>query len=1562
MKNNFTRNIVLIICSVFISNFLQAQITETNTLINLRNRSFVVQQNVEKIDISNLDKFNEKYYFLIQFTKIPNEAEQNILKSKGLNLLNYISNKAYLASANNYFFDNPIKHNIHAIIKIEPKDKIHNRLKSNIPYFSIIKEGYVDVEVLYFEDIKWERIKNDIDSEYKLLCTTAGLNSLVLRIPIKDIDKLAKKPWLIWMAPSNIPVTTANKRSKSLIKSNMLGSRFYGNLTGKGVRVGEWDAGPVGNHVDYNYRLTVMETAHNVHSHATHVAGTVAGAGIKDPYYTGMATEATMLSWDFYGWVSHEMDTALKYDSIVMTQNSYVYSPPWDTCYKRGYYDYYSHYLDKMVVNYPNLVHVFAAGNSRSQCTSNGYRTISSGFQASKNIVCVGAVNNYDQISGFSSWGPMRDGRLRPDVCAVGVHVKSTLHNNNYSGSWSGTSMATPAVTGIIAQLFEKYRTKYQSEPDASTLKAIVCNTALDKGNPGPDFKYGFGILNGLKAFNAIENGDFVFDSISHNQNYYDTIFIDSSVKKLKILLCWTDKASYPYSPVDSITLVNNLNLLVKDSLGTIFYPLVLDTANKNNTAVQSIDSINNIEQIIINNPIPGKYIINVNGKRIPIGKQSFSLSYENVKEKITVTYPFADESFSPNSSEILRWDAFGQTGSFTLEFSADTGNTWTTIATNINSSRRYFTWTVPNINSAFCKIKISSSNMSGVSDSCFSIMNRPDGFFTTACKEQVFMSWNKVEDANSYDVFKLDSGQWDFQANVSDTFYTFLNLNDTIENWFTVSAVDTYGATSIKANAINVFTDTNIFAPFIIQDISKDTICNGNSKLFVTQATGTQTISKQWQKSTDFGVNWQDISGATDTSLLLTNQSPAENNNVYRIFYQNQCKNRVFSTEAVLTVDTGIHILSLPTNDTVCIGDSVQFDFSVKSNTPMTLQWQKNTNGNTWTNISGENDTFIVLENVQYLQNLNKYRLKISNYCLTDTFSSEVTLCVRKQLSVNINVYDDTICYGKTLVLEANPTGGDSSQYSYLWDDNRNIKIISDTLFSSTTYKINLYDNCSIDTVSDSVYIFVQQPLTVNISVDKDTICYGKTVVLEANPSGGDSSQYSYLWDDNRNTKIINDILFLSKKYKISLYDNCSIDTVRDSVFVFVRQPLTVNAFVDNDTICYGESIEIDATANGGNAQNYNYLLNGNYWNGKSTTFQPTTTTKYLISLFDSCSLQAVFDSVNVFVRPPLELNLLPNKDTTICYGNTVNIKGIAKGGDSANYVFSWNHISGNTANVSVNPKATTKYTLTLDDNCTIPTVNKSITVNVIPKLSVEIISDKDSVCKNGIVNLQAVAYGGLDASYVLEWNNALGSFAQVEDSLSEDKKYVVKLTDGCSVPNAFDTAFVYVRNVNSDWFFNANYLNVSFEAQDKNLKSYFWTLSNGDSSKLRNLNYNFLTAGSYNICLKVSDYADCVAKTNKELYLIPYSIDNENSKNIVVYPNPANGEFFIHFENGIDQNAKLIVYSVGGKEVLIEKKIKKGDKIIPIKLNDYEKGIYLLKVVLENEVYVKKLILNPF
>ena len=115
-------------------------------------------------------------------------------------------------------------------------------------------------------------------------------------------------------------------------------------------------------------------------------------------------------------------------------------------------------------------------------------------------ILCVGAVDNEGTIAAFSSRGPSSDGRVKPDVCAVGAGSCIVNPSDGSIQYGNGTSFACPLIAGMAACV-------WSALPDLNAMeirRRIICSA--DRYH-SPDADYGYGIPNAWLAFLGEETG-----------------------------------------------------------------------------------------------------------------------------------------------------------------------------------------------------------------------------------------------------------------------------------------------------------------------------------------------------------------------------------------------------------------------------------------------------------------------------------------------------------------------------------------------------------------------------------------------------------------------------------------------------------------------------------------------------------------------------------------------------------------------------------------------------------------------------------------------------------------------------------------------------------------------------------------------------------------------------------------------------------------------------------------------------------------------------------------------
>lgn len=744
-------------------------------------------------------------YTLLQFTKIPTVEEQQKLKSEGVTLLSYLSNNAYYAKISSEFYNNSNAFtNIRTSITVDPKYKLDPLIIDNaIPDYA--KEGNgVKVVISYFKGVDSKIIGDDLASLFvKSIKNDVNFSEIHLEVSKDKLEEIAKFNWVqnIELVPP--PMESDNKPGVTSHKVNILGSTIPGlgyGLTGKGVKIGVWD-GNLEQHKDHTGRVVNREYESNS-SHGDHVAGTIGGAGLLDPRAKGMAPEVQMYGWNFNTQsnglsVQQERVIAAVNDGIELTSNSYGVNLT--SGFNTGRYNTGDRGDDNVTVTYPYLLNVYSNGNAQTAYPG-GFNTST---KNSKNSLHVAANNPNDLISSYSSFGPTIDGRLVPQIAAVGTDVYSLDYSNSYQ-VMSGTSMATPGVTGTLALLYERYKNSYGEKPLASLMKALVTNTAKDAGNPGPDYKYGFGNLNGLRAVKVLDKKMFYTASVANGATYEKDIVVPAGLVTLKVLLAYTDIGG---TPGGTSVQVNDLDIkIVKD--GVTILPWVLNPTAPNANAVRGVDNVNNIEQVTLDNPAAGTYKIIVTGTRVPLNTQQFSVVYDYVAPELILTYPVGGEKFNTETTEYIRWDYEGDVRPFTLEYSIDGGVTYQLIAKDIPSSARNFAWKVPADIIANAKIRVIAGSKVDTSKEVFNIIKEPENLViaSSACGTSSYqMNWDAIP-GSKYEVLKMNGYKFDVVATVTNPTYTFANITTGDDNWFSVRAVDiATGIVSERVRAVNV-------------------------------------------------------------------------------------------------------------------------------------------------------------------------------------------------------------------------------------------------------------------------------------------------------------------------------------------------------------------------------------------------------------------------------------------------------------------------------------------------------------------------------------------------------------------------------------------------------------------------------------------------------------------------------------------------------------------------------------------------------------------------------------
>lgn len=565
--------------------------------------------------------------------------------------------------------------------------------------------------------------------------------------------------------------------------------RIWPQLNGKGSTISIKEELMDTTDIDLLGRyLKAASAAKILQTHATTMSTIVAGAG--NSFYTGkgVAWGANISSSDFNNLLPDNL-TELQQLKVAIQNHSYGVG-------LENYYGNDAAAYDTQLNQDSSLLHVFSAGNmgDKSPVTGvyqgiAGFSNLTGSFKMAKNILTVGATDSFYRVIPISSRGPAFDGRIKPEIVALGE---------------DGSSGAAAIVSGIallIRDAFIQYHPSKKA-PSSAMIKALLINGADDIDQLGIDYNSGFGSANAWRSIKTVKDGQMIQGTVSANQSNQHLIQIPNNAVNLKVTICWIDPAATANS---SKTLINNLDMELAHASNPSakILPWVLSSL-PNITALNSLpirakDSLNNVEQISISQPLAGNYQIAVIARNIVTSNQAYSIAWQyDLASDVNFTYPVKGDQFIPLKNNLIRWET-ANTGSGNLLASFNNGP-WETIASNIDVSKKYYSWSCPD-RIGLVQLKIDLGTSAVISDTVVlaPIISAKTGF---NCSDSFLLYWQKLPVKN-YQVYRLGQQYQEPYLTVADTAVIFQKWN--VSNQvFTVAPVFANNITGLSGYALD--------------------------------------------------------------------------------------------------------------------------------------------------------------------------------------------------------------------------------------------------------------------------------------------------------------------------------------------------------------------------------------------------------------------------------------------------------------------------------------------------------------------------------------------------------------------------------------------------------------------------------------------------------------------------------------------------------------------------------------------------------------------------------------
>lgn len=649
--------------------------------------------------------------WIVQFKKPVTEVLKQSLKSQGLEVLGYLPEDALVVRGNaSAAALLQGQANVEAVIAYMPEFKI----SKNINGLSIFSKAVNDVFVLKsFKEQDLAQVLSVIRLQLpEAQVLAAQGKSVLVKAPLSMAYDFAKISGVehVQLDPQ---LKTMEMSFGEESQASVLGAGDYSDLAGdeSGTKVMKFDSawaqgltgkGQIASMADTGLDSGKLDAIHQDFSgavvsghimgmfgkswedpmgHGTHVAGSIMGRGAASRgVLKGGAPEAGLVAEGMWSPMLGNLSVPSKLGDLftkAYADGARIHSNSWGGARTFGSYDNFAIQVDEWMWNNPDMLILFAAGNSGIDKDKDG--RIDPNSMASpgtaKNVLTVGASENVTKTGGiqvpisklriakdnwgaepiysslisdnangvsmFSSRGPTQDGRIKPDIVAPGTNILSVrsqhkdaqelwgAYNKDYV--WSGgTSMATPLTAGaatVVRQyLVEK---RGMTTPSAALMKAYMIHNAVDMypgqyGEVGasrgqelltrrPNSDEGFGRVDVEKLVQLSSANALVDNKSGIAQGAEVAVSFRSNGGKFLANLVWTDA---PGSANAAQALVNDLDLALVGPSG------VMKLAQ---------DRLNNHEIIEIENLPAGDYQVVVRGYKIPqgrAGKQPYALVY----------------------------------------------------------------------------------------------------------------------------------------------------------------------------------------------------------------------------------------------------------------------------------------------------------------------------------------------------------------------------------------------------------------------------------------------------------------------------------------------------------------------------------------------------------------------------------------------------------------------------------------------------------------------------------------------------------------------------------------------------------------------------------------------------------------------------------------------------------------------------------------------------------------------------------------------------------------------
>lgn len=708
------------------------------------------------------------------------------------------------------------------------------------------------------------------------------------------------------------------------------------------------------------------------------------------------------------------------------------------------------------------------------------------------------------------------------------------------------------------------------------------------------------------------------------------------------------------------------------------------------------------------------------------------------VNESAAITSQPANVNACSGSDAVFSVTATGQAVTYQWQVSTNSGTTWNDISGATASSL-----TIPAVDGSLnnnqyrvilnnaCTSNLISNPAVLIVSVAATITAQPQS--TTICAGQntsFMVTTTGTAITYQWQVSTNGGTTWN---NISGATSATLSINnaDPTFNGLTYRAVVTSCAGALNSGNATLTVNSPVT---ITTQPANVTECTGNDAVFSIALSGTSP-AVQWQVSTDGGTTWNDIPGATATSVTISNLSASDNGNRYRAILSNVCTPSLTSGAATLTISATAAISTQPVNTTVCAGTNASFSVTA-TGSGLGYQWQVSTDGgNTWNDITGATASTLTLNGVNTSDNGNTYRVLVTSCSPGVITSSAASLEVNAAATITAQPAAAAACPGGDVSFSVTANGiGLTYQWQVSTDGGTTWTNIAGATATTLTvnavtagmnnnrYRVLVNGVCTSDLPSDAAVLTVTGTASITTQPANDAGCSGSDVSFTVQATNAISYQWQVSTDGGTTwtnitgatsatytTAGVNDT-DNNNQYRVVIDGACN--SVTSTAAVLTVHPLpVVTASGPTAAVCSGSAVTL--TGNGANT----YTWNNGVTNG--VAFNISSTTTYTVTGTDANGCTST-DDITVTVNP-VPTVVISTANTSVEEGSSTTLTATAT---PAATTFTWFKnggvvpgATGNTLVVSSDEVGT--YTATADVNDCTGTSNTLIITLAEPNFS---------------------------------------------------------------------------------------------------------------------------------------------------------------------------------------------------------------------------------------------------